>query len=465
MKTNQIVSHDEFAMMYGTTAYGINVEGKIIHLESQQIVVDPWISPIDPRRPLKLKGMDGLPLNLTLPQLMLYTYCGRCDAEVGLFYPDEPPTLANCRYMSALEIDKCVPGEKMYICGDEFRRCGVTNRTGNCAYINSRGCVISVTHNYAGQLLLEYGRWVYRDGYPASLVPGATRPVHLLVWDAWGNHTRSYGFDVHHKDQCRWNPAITNLELLTKSEHQQRHAQDGRVIKPYRYTEREVRFVCERLENDMPLTDIASELAKLNGGRYTSASNFINRLRRGGVMPNVVSEYHVENYSPRYGHRHEYPASQVHEVCRLLSTTQLSDLAIARQTGMNDHAVRYIRRGEIDHIPDPKARAIIAEYAGKIDPSVHCTGRFTRKLTREQIEWIVDKRQRTNWSHAEIGDIIGCASEVVRSIANGTPPYDDVGPVECAFTEKERRSRARVSIELPEDDPRVVAIRARMKKF
>lgn len=86
---------------------------------------------------------------------------------------------------------------------------------------------------------------VYMDGnYPAIFYKNRNYHIHRLVWEEHnGNIPRNC--IIHHKDGNKMNWDITNLELLTRSEHIKKHkdtvhrkgikifAKKGRIIKSF----------------------------------------------------------------------------------------------------------------------------------------------------------------------------------------------------------------------------------------
>lgn len=74
-------------------------------------------------------------------------------------------------------------------------------------------------------------RMVSTDGYIKVRV-GREHPLadpngyayeHLLVWVSAGNPKPPRGFTLHHKDEVKSNNQLSNLELLTRAEHNRHH--------------------------------------------------------------------------------------------------------------------------------------------------------------------------------------------------------------------------------------------------
>lgn len=73
---------------------------------------------------------------------------------------------------------------------------------------------------------MEYdGRKVYYDkkGYAIVWVNGKNKKVHILEWEKY-NGTKPKGLQVHHKDHDKANWDISNLQLLSQSDHLRIHA-------------------------------------------------------------------------------------------------------------------------------------------------------------------------------------------------------------------------------------------------
>jgi len=69
------------------------------------------------------------------------------------------------------------------------------------------------------------GRNVYFDkkGYAIVWINGKNKKVHILEWEKY-NGKKPKGMQVHHKDDNKRNWEITNLELVSQSDHFRIHA-------------------------------------------------------------------------------------------------------------------------------------------------------------------------------------------------------------------------------------------------
>jgi hypothetical protein len=75
--------------------------------------------------------------------------------------------------------------------------------------------------------LPEYlrGRSIWFDfkGYACVWHERKTKKLHVLIWEA-ANGPKPPKTEIHHRDEDKGNWALSNLELLTNTEHQRLHA-------------------------------------------------------------------------------------------------------------------------------------------------------------------------------------------------------------------------------------------------
>jgi hypothetical protein len=72
-------------------------------------------------------------------------------------------------------------------------------------------------------MIFYEGHKVYMNGdYPAVFLNGHNHHIHRLQWLKHHGEIPN-GYVVHHKDENKLNWDITNLELITRSEHLKRH--------------------------------------------------------------------------------------------------------------------------------------------------------------------------------------------------------------------------------------------------
>lgn len=65
--------------------------------------------------------------------------------------------------------------------------------------------------------------WYDRKGYATIWIDGKNIKVHVFVWER-ANGKKPKGYDVHHIDFDKGNYELSNLELLSKSDHNKLHA-------------------------------------------------------------------------------------------------------------------------------------------------------------------------------------------------------------------------------------------------
>ena len=68
-----------------------------------------------------------------------------------------------------------------------------------------------------------FGIWYDKKGYPTIWINGKSIKLHIYVWEKV-NGEKPKGFDLHHKDFNKKNYKLSNLELLSQSDHQRLHA-------------------------------------------------------------------------------------------------------------------------------------------------------------------------------------------------------------------------------------------------
>jgi len=75
-------------------------------------------------------------------------------------------------------------------------------------------------NNYKGHII-----YYDKKGYPTIWLneEGKDKKVHILVWEE-KNGKKLKGYDIHHKDFDKTNYELTNLELLSYSDHRKVHA-------------------------------------------------------------------------------------------------------------------------------------------------------------------------------------------------------------------------------------------------
>lgn len=85
---------------------------------------------------------------------------------------------------------------------------------------NQKGQFVRGTN---GNTFEGFGVWVSHKGYPFIYVDRKNIPIHVLVWER-ENGPKPPGTEIHHIDENKENYELSNLELLTNSDHQKVHA-------------------------------------------------------------------------------------------------------------------------------------------------------------------------------------------------------------------------------------------------
>lgn len=74
-----------------------------------------------------------------------------------------------------------------------------------------------------GDVFEGYGKWYDKFGYPSIFISGKNVMLHVYVWERH-NGERPKGMHIHHIDGNKANYEISNLMLVTPSDHQKIHA-------------------------------------------------------------------------------------------------------------------------------------------------------------------------------------------------------------------------------------------------
>lgn len=69
----------------------------------------------------------------------------------------------------------------------------------------------------------NYKIWHDKKGYPNIWINRKSIKLHVYVWEKQ-NGEKPKGYDIHHKDFNKGNYDLSNLELLSYSDHQKLHA-------------------------------------------------------------------------------------------------------------------------------------------------------------------------------------------------------------------------------------------------
>jgi hypothetical protein len=69
----------------------------------------------------------------------------------------------------------------------------------------------------------KYKIWYDKKGYAVIWINGKSIKLHVYIWEK-SNGEKPKGYDIHHKDFNKSNYILSNLELLTLSDHRRLHA-------------------------------------------------------------------------------------------------------------------------------------------------------------------------------------------------------------------------------------------------
>ena len=64
--------------------------------------------------------------------------------------------------------------------------------------------------------------WLDDRGYPNITIHGRRRRLHIVIWEE-ANGAIPKGFIIHHKDKNKESYKLSNLELMTRSDHNKVH--------------------------------------------------------------------------------------------------------------------------------------------------------------------------------------------------------------------------------------------------
>lgn len=449
----------EFVTMYGTERYGINEDGRVMDVDNDKIVVNPWLKRIDPFRQISINDSAGSSITASLAQLVMYTFYGVMDAPIKLHYPDEPPTASNCYYDTHINLEKGVTTEKVFFGEEEFR---AYHTDGEYVYYISRNGVIVAVRRLIGDMYEHrFLKWRYRYAYPWLSIPKKGGALHVAVWDLWSDEGYVPYQDVHHKDEHLWNPSIDNLELLSKGEHRRMH---GGVGTHRMTTYDDIIHIFEQLQDRIPMYRIAQEYAARSGLTEPEARRQVSRMLYKDIFPEIRKDYKLDRefYMANKNREKTVTDEMVNTAIDMLLEGNSTDREIAQVSGLRDYYVRAIRTksGSFMYHPVVMQRMADVDRIGTLQHQY-----YPQMLDNDTLHQIIDLLQRTNYTNKEIAQRFNCTAETMRRICRGEGEYSHVGPVERVFSTQSIRMRNGVTIELPKDDPRVVEIRNRMKQF
>lgn len=136
--------------------------------------------------------------------------------------------------------------------------------------------VFDVFPPYKGGRTVEYNGyvWEFLPGHPLQNLWGFV-PQHRLIAEEMLGRPLSSGEDVHHKDECRTNNALDNLEVMSRAAHRSYHARKA------------------GLAMKAPLTDeqVAQALASQGGIKPAARSLGVSHSTLRNRFPNLCEPY------------------------------------------------------------------------------------------------------------------------------------------------------------------------------
>ena len=138
------------------------------------------------------------------------------------------------------------------------------------------------------------GLAIYYDkkGYATVWLNGRDRKVHVLEWEKH-NGEKPQGFEIHHKDENKWNWDINNLELLSNSDHQRVHA--GWVKENGEWTKKP----CKDCKQLLPLDNFYQRKGLTPSNRCIECSSIYFKSIRTPEFVEKKKKYLKEYYQKR----------------------------------------------------------------------------------------------------------------------------------------------------------------------
>ena len=452
----------KYVHMYGTRNFSIGEGGVIIRRIPDQdlepIVVHNGRSR-QYHKLMKFDDVDGINIELTLPQLFAYSFYGKASSKIFIRYPDEPLTLNNCRYrifdMRPME-DSEFGQKRLAVDGDEFRLFSTGKDGMPMHFINRYGAVLEIRYDASGRIITEIVPWTYYNSYPVTTAIGIDRKIHELVYITYVDPSYKNVNDttIHHKNEMRWDPRPENLEVISRSEHSRDHL-DGAPINSYGegFPDYKLRQMFEMLDADEHIDDI---IAMLTDGDERRANAARCTVFRAFQRPNFKAELrkglNIHNYRANKGRKVDTDA--VRKACSILADPEkrMSDGDIAAIVGLPIGLIGQIRRGKSTN---STVQDIIDEYDGKIDPSVRVTGFFQNTIPKDVVDGVKHLCIWTNLDNREIASKYSISATTVRYIREGLSKEYSTAPLDCKFTPRERKYKREIIVLNPANGQRI----------
>ena len=168
--------------------------------------------------------------------------------------------------------------------------------------------------------------------------------VHRLVglMFIWNPDPENYT-QINHMDGNKINNHISNLEWCTAEQnihHLYQHNLKKNILKgeditDSKFTERQVKKVCELLEEGVISL---KEIAKRTGVSY----DMVRNIKSHHSWKHISCNYNIDNYAKYYERAINKRIPLIHEVCKLLESNTCSAIEISERTGVSFSAVMNI---------------------------------------------------------------------------------------------------------------------------
>lgn len=172
-----------------------------------------------------------------------------------------------------------------------------------------------------------------------------TYRVHVLVAKAFiKNDDPKNKIHVHHKDENKQNPDVSNLEWVTPKENLHysietgtwkccKGEDSGRAI----LTDEQVKRICRQLESG-ELTQ--EEISRING----VPNYLIHEIRLGHNWTHISKNYNISNCKIENPYT---PIEDVKKICELLSSNKYTISEISKITGINYNIILDIKNKRV----------------------------------------------------------------------------------------------------------------------
>ena len=204
--------------------------------------------------------------------------------------------------------------------------------------ISSYGRVISINYHSKPGCIKVMKQRFDKNGYCIIGLNfngiNKTLKVHRLVAKAFIPNPYNKK-EVNHKDGCKYNNHITNLEWVTTKENLI-HAREHNLIKPMLsedtwsciYSKDQIISVCELLQKNIPI----KEISKITGVKTYTISHIHNHTR----WKNLSNLYDFSNF------HNGRDINKIHKICELIEEGQYNQTEIANMMNVDIRFVNHI---------------------------------------------------------------------------------------------------------------------------